>query len=297
MEFFMRKISEAYSEEQVSAILNGCSSKRKTTLRINTLKADIDDVKNKLDSLRFEFSCIPFCETALIINNSDCDIRETDLYKNGEIYLQSLSSQLPPMILSPKENEDILDMCAAPGGKTSQIAAITNNKSHITACEMNFKRAERLKFNLEKQGVKNANVMVTDARRLESFFSFDKILIDALCSGSGTFILDEPKSYEGFTDTLINKCISSQAKLLDKALSLLKVGGEAVYSTCSILPQENDETVNKILKKHSCELIPIDEEIRQHLPLLPCSPKEAVCVCPTNEYEGFYVAKIKKIGK
>ncbi len=297
MEFFRRKISEAYSEEYASAIINGCSSKRKTTLRINTLKADIDDVKKKLCNQGFTFTALPFSQTALIIGEGSCDIRETDLYKNGEIYLQSLSSQLPPIILAPKENEDILDMCAAPGGKTSQIAAITNNKSHITACEMNFKRAERLKFNLEKQGVKNANVMVTDARRLESFFSFDKILIDALCSGSGTFILDEQKSYEGFTDTLINKCKSSQVQLLDKALSLLKVGGEAVYSTCSILPEENDEIVNKILKKHSCELIPINEEIRRHLPLLPCSLNEAICVCPTNEYEGFYVAKIKKTGR
>lgn len=294
MNFFREKISEIYSDEYTSAIINGCSTKRKTTLRINTLKTDTDTVKQKLTDMGIDFSCVPYCDTALIIDKIGYNIRETDLYKNGEIYLQSLSSQLPPLILSPKENEDILDMCAAPGGKTSQIAALTNNKSYITACEMNFKRAERLKFNLEKQGVKNANVMQTDARRLESFFSFDKILIDALCSGSGTFILDEPKSYEGFTDTLINRCISSQTQLLDKALSLLKKGGEAVYSTCSILPQENEEIINKIIRKHSCELVPIDDEIRQHLPLLPCSLKEAICVCPTNEYEGFFVAKIKK---
>ncbi len=296
MDFFKDKISEAYDQHYVSEILKGCYGKRKTTLRVNTIKTDTDTVKQKLTDLNMDFSCVPYSDTALILEKISIDIRETDLYKNGEIYLQSLSSQLPPLILSPKENEDILDMCAAPGGKTSQIAAITNNKCNITACEMNFKRAQRLKFNLEKQGVKNANIMQTDARRLESFFSFDKILIDALCSGSGTFILDERKSYEGFTDTLIKRCISSQIQLLDKALSLLKKDGEAVYSTCSILPQENEEIINKVIKKHSCEIVPIDEEIKQHLPLLPCSLKEAICVCPTNEYEGFFVAKIRKIG-
>ena len=187
-------------------------------------------------------------------------------------------------------------MCAAPGGKTTQLAALSNNKCNITACEMNKMRAQRLKFNLERQGVTSANVMVIDARNLESFFSFDKILLDAPCSGSGTFNLSNHKSYSGFSDALINKCISAQKKLLDKALSVLKAGGEAVYSTCSVLPCENDGILKQILNRHKCEIIPIDEKIKENLPLLPCSFHNAICVCPTEEYEGFFVAKIKKTG-
>ncbi len=224
-------------------------------------------------------------------------LRDLSLYKNGDIYLQSLSSQLPALILDAQQNTDILDMCSAPGGKTTQIAALCENKCNITACEMNKMRAERLMFNLEKQGVTCANVMVTDARNLESFFSFDKILLDAPCSGSGTFSLNIPKTYSGFSETLINKCISAQTKLLDKALSVLKSGGEMVYSTCSVLPAENDEILKKVLKKYKCEILPIDEQIRNYLPLLPCSVQSAICVCPTEEYEGFFVAKIKKTGK
>ena len=89
---------------------------------------------------------------------------------------------LPPIVLNPKENYDILDMAAAPGGKTTQIAALTQNNAHITACEMNQIRLERLKYNVEKQGASSVYVMKQDARRIDDFFSFDQILLDAPCS-------------------------------------------------------------------------------------------------------------------
>ena len=296
MDFIKNILSEIYSNNDMQRIIAGSNVKRKTTLRINTLKADIQTVLSEINSLGVKYNTVPFSNTALIIEDGAEIIKNSSLFLNGNIYLQSLSSQLPPIILSPNENSDILDMTAAPGGKTTQIAAITNNKCNITACEMHANRAQRLKFNIEKQGVTCANVMVTDARKLESYFSFDKILLDAPCSGSGTFDLTNPKTYSGFTNTLIKKSMSAQTALLDKAISVLKVGGELVYSTCSVLPKENDEIVKKVLSKHNCEIVPIDNEIRKNLPLLPCSLKDAICVCPTDEYEGFFVAKIKKTG-
>ena len=89
---------------------------------------------------------------------------------------------LPPIILEPKENIDILDMAAAPGGKTTQIAMITNNNSNITACEMNSIRLEKLKYNVEKQGATSVYIMQTDSRKINDFFKFDSILLDAPCS-------------------------------------------------------------------------------------------------------------------
>ena len=296
MDFFKEKITAVYGSGIAEQIING-SKNRKTTLRVNTLKTTTENVIDSLSSMGIQFSVAPFSNTAFIIHDGFDKLRDSTLYQNGEIYLQSLSSQLPPIVLSPKEKEDILDMTAAPGGKTTQIASLTNNKCRITACEMDRKRAERLKFNIEKQGVTCANVMVTDARRLESYFSFDKILLDAPCSGSGTLNLANPKSYSGFTQILINKCVSAQTALLEKALSVLKVGGEMVYSTCSVLPEENEEIVKKVTSKFNCEILPIDENIKKHLPLLPCSLANALCVAPTEEYEGFFVAKIKKTGK
>ncbi len=295
--FFENKIKEYYDNPTAETIINGSSVKRKTTLRINTLKSNYAEIISFLSNHGIKYASVPFSKDALII---DCDaktITETPLFNEGKIYLQSLSSQLPALILDPKENTDVLDMCAAPGGKTTQIAALSNNKCNITACEMNKMRAERLKFNLNKQGVTCANVMLTDARNIESFFSFDKILLDAPCSGSGTLNLNNPKTYSGFTDVLIKKCVTAQTKLLEKALSVLKIGGEMVYSTCSVLPCENEEILKKVLQKHNCEIVPIDNNIRKNLPLLPCSLENAICVCPTNEYEGFFVSKIRKISK
>lgn len=295
MEFFKEKVISVYGKEISEKIFEGSLKKRKTTLRINTLKTTKENVLDILKNQDIKFKVSSFSDTALIIESGEEKIRTLPCFENGEIYLQSLSSQLPPLLLSPKEKQDILDMTAAPGGKTSQIAMLCNNKCNITACEINLNRAERLKYNLSKQGVTCANVMVTDARRLENYFSFDKILLDAPCSGSGTLNLNSPKSFSGFSSALINKCISAQTALLDKALSVLKLGGEMVYSTCSVLPEENEKVVEKLLKKHNCFTIVPNKELIKDLPLLPCSLENAVCVCPNEEYEGFFLVKIKKM--
>lgn len=180
-------------------------------------------------------------------------------------------------------------MAAAPGGKTTEIAAISQNKAFITACEKNKIRAERLKFNLQKQGVGSVNVMLEDARRLSDFFAFDKILLDAPCSGSGTMSVFD----NGFNMNLIDRSSKTQIELLKKALKILKPGGEVVYSTCSILKQENEEVLKKILQNNNAEIVPI--ELVNDIPLLPTSINGTLCICPTDLYEGFFVAKIRKI--
>ncbi len=157
---------------------------------------------------------------------------------------------------------------------------------------MNKVRAERLRYNLEKQGA-NSYVMVQDARNIDNFFSFDKILLDAPCSGSGTINLQEPKSYKNFTERLIQKSIKSQKELLDKALNILKPGKEMIYSTCSILSCENEEVIETVLKKKKAQIVPIGFEQMEQLPLLPTKINGTLCVCPNEFYEGFFIAKIK----
>ena len=190
------------------------------------------------------------------------------------------------IIIDPKERENILDMTAAPGGKTSQMAAIANNKVFLTACEKNKIRLERLQYNMQKQGVKNINIMQEDSRKLSNYFSFDKILLDAPCSGSGT----ENIFNSNFTEELIKRSCKTQEELLTKALSILKHGGEMVYSTCSILKEENEEILNKVLKKFKAQIVPI--QIPKEIPVLPTSIDGVVTICPTKLYEGFFVAKI-----
>lgn len=288
-EFLKNMLLEQYGEKITEQIIEGYLKQKYVTLRVNKIKSSIEQVKQELIKANIKYGEVDWDKEALVIENvRENEIRKMSIYEDGKIYLQSLSSMLPPIILEPKANENILDMAAAPGGKTTQIASITENKAFITACEKNKIRAEKLKYNLQKQGVNCANIMTEDARQLSDYFSFDKILLDAPCSGSGTDNIFE----KGFTKELIHKSCKTQETLLRKAINILKPGGEMIYSTCSILKQENEEMLNKILKTGKVEIIPI--EVDDKIPILPVQIKGPLCVCPTELYEGFFVAKLYK---
>ena len=288
-EFLKEMLIKQYGEETTNDIINGYIEEKPVTLRVNTIKAEKDNIKKELQEVGIETEEISWYSDALIIKNvRENEIKKLKIFENGEIYLQSLSSMLPPIILEPKAGENILDMTAAPGGKTTQIATITQNKAFITACEKNKIRAERLKFNLQKQAVGCTNIMQEDARKLSDFFSFDKILLDAPCSGSGTMNVFE----KSFSKELIERSSKLQEELLTKALKILKPGGEMVYSTCSILEQENEKILKKVLSKFNAEIIPI--QLFEGTPVLPVTMTGTLCVRPTKLYEGFFVAKIRK---
>lgn len=324
MEFLYEMLKEQYGKELTETIIQGLFTKRKTTIRVNTIKSNMEKVKNELEKANIKYKRVDWSNYALIIeninnianidkyesmsifnknSNKNTNLIETvlqnmDIYKSGEIYLQSLSSMLPPIILEPKESTDILDMTAAPGGKTTEIAALTNNKSHITACEKNKIRADRLKYNVQKQGATCVFVMQKDARFIDDFFSFDQILLDAPCSGSGTLDLNNSDTEKYFSRELIERSAKTQKLLLQKAIKLLKPGHTMVYSTCSILKKENEEALESCLNNPKfngkIEIEPINFNGIDELPLLPTSIKGTLCVCPTDLYEGFFVAKIKK---
>lgn len=294
-EFLLEKLKKQYSEKEIEEIVNGYNAKRVLTLRVNTIKSSAEKTKEELKNNNIEFETVKWSENALIIKNADkLQIEEMEIYKNGEIYLQSLSSMLPPIIMEPKESQDILDMAAAPGGKTTQIAAITNNMANITACELNSIRIEKLKYNIEKQGANSVFIMKKDSRQIDDFFSFDNILLDAPCSGSGTLDLSNENTFKYFTPKLIEKSVKAQTELLRKALKVLKKNKEMVYSTCSILQCENEDVVNKVLKEFNAEIVPINIKGLEALPLLSTKIPGTINVCPNELYEGFFIAKIIK---
>ena len=137
-------------------------------------------------------------------------------------------------------------------------------------------------------------IMQKDSRQIDDFFSFDQILLDAPCSGSGTLNSEDNNISKYFTTKLIEKTTKSQITLLKKALKILKPNCEMVYSTCSILEKENEEIVKKAISGLNAEIVPIDFEGIENLPLLPTKLKGTLCVCPNELYEGFFIAKIKK---
>lgn len=292
--FLEEKLEKQYGEELTHEILEGYKKQRRVTLRVNTIKSDIEKIEKELNEAEIEYEKVKWSKDAFIINNKrEKEIEELEVYKNGAIYLQSLSSMLPPIVLAPKQGTDILDMAAAPGGKTTQIAALVNNKASITACELNNIRAQRLKYNIEKQGATCVYVMQQDSRKIDDFFSFDQILLDAPCSGSGTLNINDENLSKIFTEKLIQKSVKSQSELLKKALKILKPGKEMVYSTCSILQEENENIINT-LNKNLYEIIPIEFKGKEELPILPTKIDGTLCVMPNELYEGFFIAKIRK---
>ena len=293
--FLYEMLLKQYGEELTNKIIQGYNVKRFVTLRVNTLKTNLENVIKILNDNNITFKQVKWYNDALIIENADeNDLRKLSLYENGEIYLQSLSSMLPAIILNPKENENILDMAAAPGGKTTQIAALSNNGALITACEKNKIRSERLKYNIYKKGASKVNVLLEDSRKLDNFFSFDKILLDAPCSGSGTLNVNDEKLDKYFNKELVERSQKVQFELLKKAITILKPNSEMIYSTCSILKEENEDNISKILNNKNIEIVPIDEKLFEGIPTLPVSIKGTICVCPNELYEGFYIAKLRK---
>ena len=267
-------------------ILDGLVTK-KTTFRVNNLKSNFEEIEGILTSNNIKYSKVDFFEDAFILED-DIDIRELDIYKDGKIYVQSLSSMLPPLYFDYKEKDSIIDMAAAPGGKTSEIASITNDTVLITAVEKNKLRGEKLVYNLEKQGLKHYSIIFEDATKLNEFMKFNKVLLDAPCSGSGTITKDES---ETITEDLVYRSSEVQNELLNKAINLVNVGDEIIYSTCSIFKVENEEVINKFIEEGRVEVVPIMTTIET----LPATIDGVITIKPSELYEGFFVSKLKKL--
>ena len=302
-DFLEGELRAAYAEDDVRHIREGyaAAATRPVTLRANALKADADEVALALDGAGIAFERVPWYEDAFVLHGvRERAVWELPLYQEGKVYLQSLSSMLPPLALAPRPGADILDMCAAPGGKTCQMAALTGGAAHITACEMNGPRADKLEHNLSLQGAGGVNVMRTDARRLDTFFSFDQVLLDAPCTGTGTLRAGDERGTGRITEKLLGRTTRSQASLLDRALTVLKRGGTLVYSTCSILPEENGTQVARALARHrDCELVPLEriggiDLADPPFRTLPGGPEGTVTICPDELFEGFFIALLRK---
>lgn len=287
---FLREFLQTQYPNDAERIEAGYGTRRPVTLRANRLKATREDVRAALLQGGIASEEISWYEDALLLPSArEEEIAKTSLYLEGKIYLQSLSSMLPPLYLRPAAGENILDMAAAPGGKTTQICALSGGAALVTACERDKIRFERLRFNLARQGAGRVNAMCADARKLSDFLRFDKVLLDAPCSGSGTVSLFAPSA---MSEKLVQNCVKMQAELLQKGLKLLKEGGILVYSTCSVLKQENEGILAKLPRGY--ELLPLraPEEAR----LLP-GAEGTITVCPDERFEGFFVAAIKKTAR
>lgn len=281
---------------------------RLTAFRINTLKCEPDAVIKSLEEGGFTLSPINWIRHAFTVPvNQRRLLTESGFYERGEIYIQNPASMVPHLVLDPKPDERVLDLAAAPGSKSLQMAAMMDNEGWISAVEVVRERFFRLRRNLEKHGAQNVHTYNKDGSRVwrQVPEQFDKVLLDAPCSSEGRFSLLLPDSYKYWSDKKIKEMARKQKRLLYSAVQCLKPGGELVYSTCTFAPEENEAIVSAMLKKFSDNLIilPIELELPNMLPgntewrgrkYYP-DMAQARRLLPTNAMEGFYVCRMKKL--
>ena len=299
---FIENLYNLHSPLVADKILSGMAVKRNTTLRVNTLKYNIQDLMRYFKEINIKFERVDFYKDALIIKNAtEKDIQKLDIYEKGYIYLQSLSSMVPPLVLGAKENEEVLDMAAAPGSKTTQIAAMMNNTGHIVANELDKIRFERLKFNLENQGVTNAEVINGRGESLGNKYSesFDRVLLDTPCSGEGRFIAEIAGTYRNWSEKTVKDLAKLQKKLIKSAHNALKPNGIMVYSTCTLNLEENENILSWALENLNLKMLDIDLNIKGAIKGDNTNTfkdiEKAIKILPTREMEGFFVAKLKKV--
>ncbi|WP_048148920.1 tRNA (cytosine(49)-C(5))-methyltransferase [Palaeococcus ferrophilus] len=271
------------------------------SIRINTLKAPLEIVKARLEE-EYELEPIPWVREGFFINTRDFGTMVE--YSLGLVFPQEASSMIPPVVLEPREGELILDMAAAPGAKTTQIAQYMRNTGCLVANDMKKWRANILLANLNRFGVLNAIVTVKDGFHFGRFEGkFDRVLLDAPCSSVGMV----RKRFKFLTDWRLRKVITYsniQKKLIRAAYRALKPGGVLVYSTCTIDPLENEGVVDYLLRKTDARLERIDLPVKGTEPVLEWEGKsysgeikKALRIHPQdNDTEAFFIAKIVKPG-
>lgn len=298
---FVDNLYTMFSPGVVDNIFRGIAEKRYTTLRVNTLKYNIQDLMRYFKEINIKFERILWYKDALIIKNAnEKEIQKLEIYQKGYIYLQSLSSMVPPLVLDPKEGENILDLTAAPGSKTTQIAALMNGKGHILANELDKLRCERLKYNVNSQGAEIVEVVNGRGEKIGENYKeqFDKVLLDTPCSGEGRFTIYNVQSYKTWSTKIVNDLAKMQKKLFKSAYDALKPNGTLVYSTCTLNKEENEYILDWALKNLNVKLVDINTEIKSAIPAfndgLDKTINKAIRILPSKQMEGFFVAKLIK---
>ena len=251
---FLEKLEVIHSKEELKIIEDWFLNPNPTIFRVNTLKIDYDAVQNLIDYW-FEVEKVDFLENAYrILKVWKLKLSDLKSFKKWYIYLQGITSQIPVELINlPEELDDfkVLDLTAAPGWKTTQIAARMKGKWKVISNEKNSIRLEKLKFTVDKQGASNVDIVRFDANNLEKNLEkdmFDVIIADLPCSAEGRINFEKEKSYKYLEKEWINKRnYKTQQEILKNTVTLLKSGGQLIYSTCTIDPTENEWIVNDLL--------------------------------------------------
>ncbi len=319
-EFASRMKSLLSNEQDYNNFCEYCNKPTINSIRCNTLKMSVKELKTRLEKkwkilqpFEKEYPEIIIIESNLLPG----ELGKAEEHVLGYYYVQEISSMMPILALKPDENDIILDIAAAPGSKTTQAAAMMNNKGTIIANDLQLSRIVSLSTNLQRCAATNTIITQMDGRelckRLENNnlnfkLKFDKILVDAPCSGEGT-IRSSPRTALNFSENIIKSLGGIQKSLLINALKVLKVNGDLIYSTCTHSPEENEAVISHILETYKdsvkIEEIKLPSNFKTRTGIVEWKNakfhkdvKKAVRIYPQdNDTEGFFIAKLKKVGE
>lgn len=280
---------------------------RTQSVRINTLKAHAHVIE-ELISLGWSGKQFSWFSDGYTVETGLEAIRDSELVATGQVYIQNAASWLPVLALDPQPGESILDVCAAPGGKTSHSAAMAKNQAIITANDNSRPRLAKTRANLSRLGVEDVSYTLFDAtqiaRKLEGQ-QFDKILLDAPCSGEGMMDYTLDKDFATWSVAHIKRLQQLQKRVISQAWQLLKPGGTLVYSTCTMAPEENEAVIDYFLRSHDdVQIVPLDFDLPNQVnPVKSWNEKhykDAIDGClrlaPSENIEAFFVCKLHKLG-
>jgi len=306
-EFLMTKFYQMFTLEKLRQFLDANETQRPMTIRTNTLKVKRRELAQRLIARGVNLDPLEkWSKVGLVVYDSPVAIGATTEYLAGQYMLQGASSFTPVMALAPQPGERILDMCAAPGGKTTYIAQLMKNTGMIFANDVNKKRLDAVKANVHRLGVSNTVISNYDARSFPAVMgNFSRVLLDAPCSGTGV-ISKDPSVKMNKDETDLNRCSHLQKELIlaaiDSCDAKSKNGGYIVYCTCSVMVEENEDVVDYALKKRNVKLVPTGLEgfgvdgftKYRHYRFHPTLKLTKRYYPHIHNMDGFYVAKFKK---
>jgi len=283
-QWLVEELQKDYDKETVEKICIESNRRPTTTIRVNTLKTTQKELELKLKEKNIDYKELDK-ENFLTIKNKN--IANLDLFKEGYFTVQDISAGLTGLILDPKPGELVLDVCSAPGGKTTHLAELMKNKGEIIACDLHEHRLELVRDNAERLGISIIKVKQLDATQIfpEWIGKFDKILLDVPCMGIGVIKRKPDIKWQRKPEDLAT--ISNiQLNILRTCAKYLKPKGELVYSTCSILKKENENIIEKFLKESEFEIKRINKGDNKE--------EMIYSIFPDVEKDGFFICKLNK---
>ena len=277
----------------------------RSSVRVNPLRGrPTAEIAADLQALT-EVAPIPWCPDAFHILGDRKAVTESALHAAGEVYVMNASSMIPALALEPEPGQDILDVCAAPGGKSAHIASLTGNGARLWLNDGIKARLKKLREVVDLLNVECAQMTDVQGQYLDKFIDaqFDRILLDAQCSGEGMADLSRPDALKFWTPDRIEKMSRLQQRMLVAAFKRLRPGGVLVYSTCTIAPEENEAPVDHLVRHHPDAAIePIPVDVPEGRPGLQrwegrtysAGLAKAMRIVPSPFLEAFFVCRIAK---